>query len=455
MANVTSPLKSAMAWQEAWKTGREEVLSFHASAPWEIPAARMSNLPLLTAEDLGEWEGFLSSLGIGTPRKDLDQLSHPGAMVVVTGQQAGALLGPLYVLFKALGARLWADEIARTSGRPCVPVFWVASDDHDLQEVATFSWQGEDDSLHAVNLADGQSRGERSVHREDIRPALIEPLLAKLEATSRETEFRPGILADIRAALEAKNFEAQFLELFRRWLVPLGIVPIVPRLGFLRRKAIPLFQQEIERAGESSQIVLAEGKKLEAHGMTAPLHRAGNEINFFVDMGEIRCRVLFENGTFKALSPHGKKVLGQWNAAQLGELLTSEPERFSPNAILRPLVQDLALPSAAYIAGPTEFVYHGQIGPLYEHFGVGRPAVFPRPNAFLLEPRHSRAFSKLGLSPSELLKSGAQQVITDQLRGAADKDGSSHWTSECKAEWLDLLNDLGDRLKSTVRHAGV
>jgi bacillithiol biosynthesis cysteine-adding enzyme BshC len=380
---LSADLKTPARWQRAFLRQDERVLPLYRT-DWRDAARERDAWNPLSSEDLAEWKQFLREHGAEEQHlAPLDQMASATTLAVVTGQQAGAALGPLYTIHKALATRHWAEQVAQESGRPCLPLFWVASDDHDLTEVADAVWLGQQGvRRHRLARAGG---GDRSVFHEPIDRAAAETYLADLESETPPTEFRPGVLADLRDALLDGNFEGQFVRLFVRWLLPLGIFPVVPRLGFLRQRAVSILKREIETAPLATQEVLRLGEHLSALGADPLLHRRGDERNFFMEVDQRRLKA----------EGSAEELLGQ---------LHREPAVFSANAILRPLVQDLAFPTVATIVGPGELLYHAQLGPLYGQFGVTRPALIPRPNVMLLDGKAERALQKLGVPASALVE---------------------------------------------------
>ncbi|MCC5876741.1 MAG: bacillithiol biosynthesis cysteine-adding enzyme BshC [Candidatus Sumerlaeia bacterium] len=446
MSGDQGQITSAMKWQEAWKSGNRAVVDFHASPPWEFPeSVRNTSRPLDTAA-IEEWKNLLKPHAGDHDLSPLDQMKDPATRVVVTGQQAGALMGPLYVVYKALAARHWAMEYTKRHGTPCLALFWVASDDHDLEEIATGTWLDKNDNLLNARISRDDSTGKRSVFHEGLNATACGELLRELRETTPETEFREAILADIEASLAQDNFEAHFLELLCRWLLPLGIYPIVPRLGFLRRGSVSLFKEDLEGAGRSSGLVREAGERIARLGLTPPLHREGNELNFFLEVEGIRCRLVLNGDMVIAQEPGSREGRGSWSTAELASLAEAQPHRISPNAMMRPLVQDLLLPTVAYIAGPTELVYHGQIGELYDHFKVPRPAVFPRPNVFLLEPRQARALGKFAIDPVELLATGSHDTVLDALRSLSTSGNEEQILQEHRQRIDRELEQLAEYL---------
>lgn len=452
MPETAAAIRSASQWQEAYRAGNTAVRAFHRGdfADWRGPFGdRDRQGARLAAGALQEWGDFLRGFGAGAEL--LEPLRQPGATVVVTGQQAGAGGGPLYTLWKALAARAWAAEVSATTGKPCVPVFWVASDDHDLAEIEKVHWLGTDGEPREFSLAPDAAGNARPVFDVSIDEARVQAFLAAFEESTSLTDFRGSVLALLRESFgPGATFESHFLHLVRAWLMPLGIVPIVPRLRFVRQAAAPIIAREIAEGDQWQDDFRRTAEAMEALGMKPPLVRTGTEANFFVEVDGVRAKVLREAAGFVALRPGTRTELARWSTAELTALLEAEPGRFSPNALLRPLVQDVALPTVAYIAGPTELVYHGQLGPLYSFFGVTRPAVIPRPNVVLLEAKALRAAEKLGLERSDLCGSSAEALekkLTDRTAAAPlARESEAHL-----AEIAAALRRLDDLVKAETR----
>lgn len=448
-------------WTRAYASGDGRVRPyFHTDCyDWRPAVARRppGSVPPLGDAEIEEWRELLfPHVQDKAYLAEIEKLRDPAALVSVTGQQAGAGLGPLFAFYKAFGARHWALQIERETGRPAVTVFWVASDDHDLEEVQAVRWIGNDGFQRAGLAAPDAAKGS-SVHRVPIDPDRARAFLDSFAATTNETEFRPGIMEALEQALlsPGANFESQFLSLACRWLLPLGIIPVVPRLRFLRRRASALLKSEIQNCQQSNELLRSEGERLSELGWQPPIHRGGNEINAFLDWEGARGKLVVENGMVRVLHPGAENaVLAEMTREELLGLLETEPERFSPNAPLRPLVQDSILPVAVYTAGPTEHLYHGQIGRLYELHGVTRPAIFPRPAAALLEPRVARAAEKLGLGAGDLAASTSGE-LDGVLQRAQAAGGEGRESEKYIAAVEEALKALTGHLSEAYRDTAV
>lgn len=449
---------NAFQWQELWKRGDLAVAGFHRSTAWEWRSvAEERRGPGLSRESVREWQDFLAPfVRGGVALATLEVLARPDALVVVTGQQVGVGLGPLYTLYKALAAKHWAAEIARETGRPCLPVFWAASDDHDLREIENVAWGGADGRRHVYTFPNSPDDYQRSASRVPIPGQAAEMFIADIAASTMETEFRPRVLDTLRRSFaDGATYESHFVRLLCEWLLPLGIYPVVPRLDFIRRAAQPIFEREIDASKETNGIVREAGRRLAALGLEPPLHRADGDVNFFLEVDGVRGKVTRKTDGFEVREPAEQRgLLATHTLADMRALLSAEPARFSPNAILRPIVQDAALPTVAYIAGPTELVYHGQIGELYAGRGIFRPAVFPRPNVALLDTKTEKAIAKVGLTATDVL-AGEREALLLALDRVASADERSVEFEARIAALISSATHLDAFLRSMTNDTGV
>ena len=460
-----SPKKAtatSAAWVDEYAGGNPQVRDFYSTDcfDWRPAVARRKpgEWNPFTAEEITEWRESLLPHTENTALLDqLEVLRDPNAIVSITGQQAGAALGPLYTIYKAFAARHWARKIQSETGRPAVALFWVASDDHDLPEVQQAHWLAAGGELCGASLAESDTTSGAPVSKRPVAPGLARAFIAKLAETTNDTEFRPGVMEALEKALlaEGATFESQFISLACRWLLPLGVVPVVPRLRFLRRRAADVILKEIESAPTANESIRDHGERIGTLGWKPPLHREGNELNAFLEWEGVRGKLSLHGGRVTVSHPAGpNNILAEMKSEELRALLEKEPERFSPNAILRPLVQDSIFPSAIYTAGPTELLYHGQMGGLYETFGVTRPAVAPRPAIVLAEPRIVRAAEKLGLEPNALV-AGSPAELEEVLRLQERKSEEARELEERFTDLTDSLADLKNYLFSNYRDTAV
>ncbi|MDX2175980.1 MAG: bacillithiol biosynthesis BshC [Candidatus Sumerlaeia bacterium] len=416
------------------------ILAERARRGWEPP----------TAEEMDEWDGWLAAHGAGDQVRARARLfAEPDTLCVATGQQAGLGLGPLYTLHKALATARWAAELERATARPVVPVFWIASDDHDFAEAAATCWLDAEGRPREHRLAQPDGRVGAPIHDLPIAPEQWDAFLADFTGSTRATGFSPELSELLKRA--GGTLESHFATVFNQLLGALGIVPVVPRLGFLRRRGAEVFRRELATNGLATTLLAERAAALrERFGLEA-IHRDGTELNYFREWGPpgalVRAKAVRSGDGYALTHPASKETLARWSAAELEADLAEHWRHWSPNAATRPLVQDLALPTLGYVAGPGEAVYHAQIGPLYDLLGVPRPAVLPRPSLLLLEPRIERALAKFDLSPTgaaALTPALLESRLSPGGGGAGSVGLAGHLGAALDAWIAELGPDAGD-----------
>jgi len=323
-------------------------------------------------------------------------LAEQGTVAVVTGQQAGLFGGPLFVLHKAVATCALARRLAEERGRAVVPVFWVASDDHDFAEIRTVSVIDADGAIRDLRYAPGREPAGQpawSIVIDDDVTRLVGELRESLPPSPHRDEVT-GIVEECYRPGE--TFTGAFSRLLSR-LFP-GLVILDPSDPALKAIAAPILAREIREGSPTSRLALEAGQSLLGAGYHQQVPVRPGFLNLFVMMeGERRALAFADHGSLEVRGV--SRTLALEEALRLVE---SEPQLWSPNALLRPIVQDAMLPTAAYVGGPAEIAYHAQIGGAYAHFGVPRPALVPRPSVTLLEPAHVRALEAEGLDLSDL-----------------------------------------------------
>jgi bacillithiol synthase len=338
------------------------------------------------------------------------ELGRTDALAIVTGQQAGLFGGPLYVLYKALAAVKVAEQLRQRRGAPVIPVFWVASDDHDFAEVRSSTVIDETGQLRTLRYNPHQEpQGEPAARivLDDTMTALVDELRQALPASPHRDE----ILARVQASYHpGATLAGAFAELLSG-LLP-GLVILDPDDAGLKAAMVPVLEREIAERSPTSRLAEEVGTRLLAAGYHQQVPVRPGFLNLF----------LIEQGQRRALAARD----GWLEVRGLGERMPNEvaverlhaaPADWSPGVLLRPLAQDLLLPTAAYIGGPAEIAYHAQIGPSYPHFAIPRPPLVPRPSLTVVEPPQTRALEAEGLSLPEL-QADSDALLTRWAREA-------------------------------------
>jgi len=339
-----------------------------------------------------------------------------GAAAVVTGQQVVLFGGPLLTLLKAATAVRKAQDATKTSGREHVPVFWLATEDHDLAEVD----QVELLTKQAVekiklDLRADQPRPVGGILVDDGSGALT----AALERASELLEWAPVAdwLREFYAAPDA-TLASAFGKLLTRLFAKQGLVVMDASSRAFHALGTPVLREAIERAEELEAALLARSKELEDAGYHAQVNvEAGMSLLFLISVNEAGEQVRFSlrrgaGGEWKA----GAKT---YTTAELLAILESEPERLSPNALLRAVFQDAILPTAAYIGGPAEVAYFAQSAVVYEKI-LGRVTpVLPRLSATLLEPAIAQTMTRHEVSLQQVFEAKTAEELAIRLGARA------------------------------------
>jgi bacillithiol biosynthesis cysteine-adding enzyme BshC len=322
------------------------------------------------------------------------ELEQAGAVAVVTGQQAVLFGGPLYVLYKALAAVRLAAILEARRGRPVVPVFWVASDDHDFAEVRSTAVLDEAGQIRTLRYAPAREPAGLPAARVALDETIV-PLIDELARALPAGANRDAIVARVAACYRpGVSLSDAFARLLSS-LIP-GLVVLDPSDPALKALMVPVFTRELRERSPTSRLAEEVGRELLAAGYHNQVPVRPGFLNLFL-MDTERRALAFEDGTIE--------VRGADRHVPFEDALrhvAARPEDWSPGVLLRPLAQDHMLPTAAYVGGPAEIAYHAQIGPSYPHFGIPRPVLVPRPSLTVVEPSQARALEAEGLSLSDL-----------------------------------------------------
>jgi len=326
----------------------------------------------------------------------LERLAQPGTLVVATGQQVGLFSGPAYTIFKALHAARLAEWLS-SNGIPAVPVFWVATEDHDFAEV-NHTWVF--DAAHRpLKLEMRRSASAQPVGT----VALVSPPVNELRAALRGLPFGEEVADLVEECYRGgSTMGGAFGELMRKLLARFDIPQLDPMLPEFRALAAPALRTAVETHAELTQGVLARNRELVAAGYHAQVHV--EEQTSFV--------FLLENGKRLALRRNGSEFGHNGRRFSTGELV-DRAASLSPNALLRPVVQDSILPTVACIMGPAEAAYLAQSEVLYRSILGRMPVVVPRTGFTILDRHSEKLMVRYGLSLPDFFT--AEEVLRERI----------------------------------------
>jgi len=406
--------------------------------------------PLWTPPELDALMAF--NAAAGAPAAVFDQLERLGdsrALAVVAGQQAGLFVSPLYAVYKAMAAVKWARRLEALLERPVVPVFWIASEDHDFEEVRRAHYLDREGKAVSWTYTPSSYREGLSVYDIPVDSSQVAGFLRSIAEDTHPTEFKEETLASWRRMGETSpDLEVFFAKGLIALLGGQGLVLASPRLAPIRERAARVLRREISYPGESTALITAAGRTMEAEGERPPVHRRGDEANFFLYREGVRCKVTLENGRFAVFLPGYAEPLDRLIQADLLRELDEHPANFSPNVILRPIVQDDVLPVLAMVAGPGERDYLTMLdrAGVYPWFGVTPSRVLARPRLLLVEPRIERRLAKAGIPESLLAEENWEAVAEAFIRSTdhgAALDALDAWRLRQTEAFSDFSRQLG------------
>jgi bacillithiol synthase len=346
-----------------------------------------------------------AAMGAGdATRENLERFAK-GAVAVVSGQQVGLFGGPAYAIYKAVSAIQIAQELTK-AGVDAVPVFWMATEDHDLDEVRVSNWFHEG-KLKRFELPGNGDAGQ-SVGRIPLGPQVAEMVdEGSRILTALGGELVAGICRESYGAQE--TYGSSFGKLFTRLFAEQGLILLDPLDARLHRVAGEVLWKAAEQRDELNDALLARGKDLDKAGFAAQVKVTAKSTLLFsmgLDAREGK------PGTRQPIAVSGGKfVCGEqsWTKEELIQAVQAAPEKFSPNALLRPVLQDFLLPTAAYIAGPAEIAYFAQAEVIYKKLLGRMTVILPRAAYTILDAKTEKLLRRYGLKVEDVWR-GSQEL---------------------------------------------
>ena len=335
----------------------------------------------------------------GASRERLDRFVEDGGYVVTTGQQPALFGGPLYGVHKALTAVRLAEALEAALDRPVLPLFWVASEDHDWAEANHADVVGVDNELHRVEVAAPDPDVHPALHRVRLGTALESSVDEFLQLLP-ETDFSAEYFALIRDAFQAgrtlpEGYHATLQHLLGRF----GLYFTDAAHPALKRRSGEALLAELDRSEELEAVLRATASAVESAGYALQVPILEGGVNLFLEGPAGRERLYREDGAFRLRSSRARL-----SADEVRSRFEADPSVLSPNVLLRPVVESAVFPTLAYVGGPGEMAYFGQLRDYFEAHGVGMPVVFPRWAATPVEGKIRKVLAKFGMDVDGLLR---------------------------------------------------
>lgn len=331
------------------------------------------------------------------PSESLSLLSQAGTVAVVTGQQVGLFSGPAYTVFKALTAVKLTEHL-RSQGVNAVPVFWLATEDHDLAEVDhawVFDREAQPSKVSVTNtVTNGGPVG---------RVELLELPISQLREALAGLPFRDEVIEKVSAAYHpGATFGSAFRALLQDILKDFGLLYLDPLAPEVRAIAADFIKDIIDRVPELVSALRERDKELIGAGYHAQVLVEEDTSLLFLLNEHKRTVIRWKDGRFVSRE-------ASYSASELKQIA----EHLSPNALLRPVMQDYLLPTASYVGGPAETAYLAQSQVLYNSLLGQMPVIFPRNSFTLLDTRTAKLLQRYGLHVCDIFD--YQEKVKSQI----------------------------------------
>ncbi len=374
--------------------------------------------------------------------ENIKKLKSANCVAVLTGQQAGLFSGPLYTIYKALSA-VKAANVLSELGTPAVPIFWIASDDHDFDEVAK--------ALTIVKNG-GIYESAYTAPKKDIGKPVgkipfdgrIEDLIGRLLDEMPRTEFTVELRSILGESYQTgETFSSAFAKMLAKLFSGYGLIIFDPMDTEAKQLVVPILGEAIKRSSSTVEAVRERSRKLESAGYHSQVLIEENyfPLFWFDETGIRRSLKKKTNGTYQVTDTKHAFTIDK-----LLNMIDERPEQFSPGVMLRPVVQDFLFPTICYIGGGAEISYFAQNSEVYRILERRPSAIFPRNSFTIVDPKHSRSLKRYGLT-FEKLFAGNEVLVPFIVDKIIDPE-----TNLIFADAEERINKELDKLEVPLSH---
>jgi bacillithiol biosynthesis cysteine-adding enzyme BshC len=380
-------------------------------------------------------EAFNESIGAGKKTfENIEKLKDEDSFVVVTGQQAGYFAGPMYTVYKAMTTIKLAREYSEKLNSKVVPVFWIASEDHDFHEVSRVNYSNKT-AMKKVKFKKQDDRNI-SVGNMMIDEKFIYEMKNKMLDVFADDDFESIFLSQMK---EGESYSIWFAKIMARLFSDYGLVFIDSMEDDKRHLEKDFFKTAIINNDEVRSLFKSQTSLIVDKGYQPLIVNNENSSNLFIQhMGE-RIQLLNDDGKF-----YNEAYGVSYTTEELIKMAENNPEEFSTNVVLRPLVQDFLLPTLAYVAGPGEMKYYGQLKKVYGVFDLEMPIIYPRENFTYISEDVATFMSKYNLDVEKLFNVSKEDFINTYISELNDNQVEKC----CESFSEDLLKTYDDMLSS-------
>lgn len=304
--------------------------------------------------------------------QNIEALADENTYVVIGGQQAGLLTGPLYTVHKVISILQLAKEKEASLGTRVVPVFWIAGEDHDVDEI-NHTFVTKNKKIKKMIFHDRHSK-KASASESEISIEDCSKWIEEIFKTYPETNFTKDVLQFIQEALEESSTYVDFFaRLITKLFADTGLILVDSHHPNLRKLEVSFFKRIVSQYKEVQEALHNQQQLVKEYGYKPIIETKQNAIHVFMQIDEERVLLEEENGKFV-----GKSGAYSFSYEELIEEMEKSPERFSNNVVTRPLMQEYLFPTVAFIGGPGEIAYWSELQQVFHVFDFQMPPVVPR-----------------------------------------------------------------------------
>lgn len=368
-----------------------------------------------------------------------------GAPVVITGQQAGILTGPLYTVHKAISVIVLAKQASEQLNTKVVPVFWIAGEDHDLAEISHL-YREVNGRVDKLNIPHAEY-GKHSASSAELNKPKIALFLEEYFRSLPETEHSKEI-HDLAFGLLGKSvsYTDFFTSLLHYFFQEEGLLYIDAADGELRKYESPFFVEMIERAGEIAQTVTAVEQALVKDGYSAVIGAEENAANLFLTVKNERLLLERQNEEFVA-----NNGAIRYTKQQLLDIAEKNPELLSNNVVTRPLMQEMVFPVLAFVGGPGEIAYWAALKGAFELFEMELPVIMPRLSLTLVNRHTQRLLDKYELDFSAVVNDRRIPVMRNELMESIREQEAEALIDELQEQMEQAYKGINQHFTSISR----
>lgn len=370
-------------------------------------------------------------------------LEQNDTLTVITGRQAGMYTGALYTLLKAMTTIKLAAHLSKELGHPVVPMFWLESSDHDLDEVNHISFPGEKEPTKFI-YSDIQNPYHKPVGGLQLGKG-FEKIAEKIMEILPRNDFYDAITRLMR---ETYTADATFSEAFGKMLTRLlgrwGLVIIDSENVELKKLAGPVITMKLMEKGRMNQLIMEQSEELRKEKYHHQIKVKSEMLNVFIhqDNNRIPISLLGE-----LMSINGTKI--SMEDDELIKMSKEHPELFSPKVSFRPIIQDFLFPNVAYVGGPAELAYFAQLKKVYEFFDIEMPVIWPRASATIVDAKIQRHMQNTGIEPRDVFRD-PKEVFTKILMKNTPREYDKIFE-----EAAIKMNDFTSWMKDSLQEAQI